>query len=187
MEIWRAIHGYEGHYEVSDHGRIKSLKGRRERLLTPKVNKRRNGYLSVVLSLDGVPTTKTIHQLVARAFVDGYSPGLVVCHIDNNVINNHHLNLRWGTQKSNIDDMLAAGNHHQLKKDRCPYGHDLRPGNLVPSQKMIGKRACLACDRARAWRRVHPESDFEEVADLCYRHMSPMSIVIRKGILNKVV
>jgi len=100
-EVWKKVVGFEG-YEISNLGRVKSLKQKKERIL--KSTKDTTGYLIVGLSNNNVAKTKRVHQLVAIAFL-GHKPcglKLVVDHIDNNPLNNRLDNLQITTQSKNI-------------------------------------------------------------------------------------
>ena len=106
-EQWKPIEGYEGLYEVSNLGEVKSLNYRRtgkEKLLSPGKNS--NGYLFVNLSKNGVGKPFEINRLVWETFIDKIPPKWDVNHLDENKENNHLENLeacshgdniRWGT------------------------------------------------------------------------------------------
>tara|TARA_R110000824_G_scaffold189532_1_gene370965 strand:- start:286 stop:759 length:474 start_codon:yes stop_codon:yes gene_type:complete len=100
MEIFKEIKGYEDSYKVSNFGRVKSSK-RKGRFLKGSVTPQ--GYLIVALSKKGVVTRKTIHQLVAIAFLDHKPDGLktTVDHVDNNKLNNSIKNLQLTTNREN--------------------------------------------------------------------------------------
>ena len=108
-EIWKPIKGYEGLYEVSNLGRIKSLKrlvkkwdGYRivsEKILTPRVNNR--GYLRINLCKDGITKTFSPHRLVAEAFIPNPDNLPCVNHKDENPLNNVVSNLEWCTYSYN--------------------------------------------------------------------------------------
>lgn len=103
-EIWKDIEGYEGLYQVSNLGRVRSfygVRGKACRIL--RLTQRRSGHLSVTLCKDKKDVTFGVHRLVAMAFVDGYQPGLVVNHKDENPMNNHYDNLEWVTREENND------------------------------------------------------------------------------------
>lgn len=97
-ETWKPVAGYEGRYEVSDRGRVRTLcriHGGGSRLLVPRVKP--SGHLEVRLFKDGKHRALLVHRLVAMAFVEGYADGLVVNHRDENPQNNRADNLEWTT------------------------------------------------------------------------------------------
>jgi hypothetical protein len=105
MEIWKRIFGFPG-YEVSTHGRIRSFKDFQGRLMgvphmiKPIINN--NGYRKVVLyDQNAVPHQKSIHRLVAMAFIPTDNRSLVVDHLDGDKSNNHVDNLEWVSNKEN--------------------------------------------------------------------------------------
>ena len=124
-EEWRDVAGYEGRYQVSSTGRVKSLKrkdclGRtiRERMLKPCDNGR--GYLYISLS-DGTGEHKRhyIHRLVGEAFVPNPLEKEDVNHKDENPSNNHASNLEWLTHKENLNygmrnERVAKANSKQV-------------------------------------------------------------------------
>ena len=100
-EIWKDVKNYEGHYQVSNLGRVKSFKLNRERIM--KAGFDTKGYRQVSLSKDGEQKTRKVHQLVAVAFL-GHTPcgyKLVVNHIDIDKLNNNVLNLEIVTVREN--------------------------------------------------------------------------------------
>lgn len=104
MEEWKNIIGYEGLYQVSSYGRVKSLgndKTRKEKLLKPKTNGR--GYLLVCLNKDGKQNFYFVHRLVTQAFIPNPDNLPQVNHKDENKLNNCVSNLEWCTCKYNIN------------------------------------------------------------------------------------
>lgn len=111
VEEWRPVVGYEGLYEVSNLGRIKSLKrvcftGKYYREINEKIMINHfgtNGYLSIVLSKNGKKSPKMIHRLVAEHFLENPYNLPEVNHIDENKSNNCVWNLEWCTREYNAN------------------------------------------------------------------------------------
>lgn len=104
-EIWKPVPGYEGLYEVSDQGRVRSFaRSVSGRLLKP--GKASNGYFTVCL---GRGKSRTLHSLVAEAFIGPKPIGQEVLHEDGTRTNNCVSNLRYGTRADNIRDAVKQG------------------------------------------------------------------------------
>lgn len=101
MEVYKAVIGHDGLYEVSNLGNVKSFKFGKERQIKPVVGS--HGYLTVILSKSGVLKTRTVHSLVAEAFLNHVPCGhkLVINHIDFNRLNNCVTNLEIVTNREN--------------------------------------------------------------------------------------
>jgi len=111
-EIWKPIKGYEGRYEISNFGRVKSLDSRHKKyhgkIMKPWENSNKK-YLYITLRKNNEKKTYAIHTLVLNTFI-GENPGGKQCaHYDGNPENNHVENLRWATAKENIDDRKRHG------------------------------------------------------------------------------
>lgn len=94
-------------YFVSAQGGVLSTKNREHRILRTRVNKK--GYEYVNLQLDGVQITKSVHRLVAEAFLPEYSSELEVNHIDGNKTNNDVNNLEMVSRIANVRHAVSKG------------------------------------------------------------------------------
>lgn len=122
-EVWKDIKEYEGLYQVSTFGRVRSLDRLDDanRRLTGKIlkgGKCTNGYLKVSLSKDSIVSQQIIHRLVAQAFIPNPENKSDVNHIDENKTNNRVDNLEWSTRKENINH--GTCNERSGKSRRIP-------------------------------------------------------------------
>lgn len=152
-EEWVAVPGYEGSYEVSTCGRVRSLdrysEGRgNRRLIRGQLLRLGNsgGHLNVAFRKDGRAKSRYVHHVVLEAFVGPRPEGYLACHNDGNPLNNSVENLRWDTPANNLLDMVNHGVHWQAFKTHCPAGHPYTPENLIA--KRYG-RDCRICANAR--------------------------------------
>lgn len=136
-EEWRPVVGYEGRYEVSSHGRVRSMPrttinslGReyhfRQRVLSPDTSVK--GYHVVTLHDRDRGRRKRVHRLVAEAFHGNPREGAeLVRHLDHEVGHNCPVNLAWGTARDNAQDSIKDGrpfgNNGNGLKTECPRGH----------------------------------------------------------------
>ena len=103
---YRDIKGFEGHYKISEYGDILNVKTGKLRKLRSNV---RHEYIDVDLYKDGKVYYKRVNRLVAEAFLDKPEGKDVVMHIDNNKLNNHYTNLKWGTISENTKQAYNDG------------------------------------------------------------------------------
>lgn len=123
-ELWKDIPGYEGLYQASNAGRIRSAPGKttssarfpvrvwKSRVLKSKSNSYKTGY-RVSLWKDGTSRDFLVARLVALTWVDGYEEGLTVDHINGNRLDNRSQNLEWVSLKENI--------HRAFETDLCKF------------------------------------------------------------------
>lgn len=105
-EVWRPIKGFEGLYEISSYGRVKSFKGKHPKILHPDIS--RKGYLRIDLRKNNEKHRKSIHRLVAMTFIENKEVEKnQVNHIDGNKQNNNVDNLEWCTNRENWDHAVA--------------------------------------------------------------------------------
>ena len=119
--IWEPIKGYEGIYEVSDSGLVRScsryintdIRHVKSRLIYGKIlkqNLKRTGYYTVDLCKDGMVKTTLVHRLVATAFCPNPHNHRFVNHIDSNRSNNDSCNLEWVSSSENRKHGIEHGN-----------------------------------------------------------------------------
>lgn len=139
-QVWKDIEGYEGYYQISSIGRVKSLKRpiyrkdgtfqrmKRESIKTPKLST--DGYYRITLSVNGIDKSYSIHRLVAEAFIPkpNSDEPLEVNHLDFNRLNNKIENLEWTTHLKNIEHSAKDGHYAKpFGEDNPNYGnHKLR-------------------------------------------------------------
>lgn len=124
IEEWRDVEGFEGFYQVSNLGRVRSLDrivpypnsryvngvGKREFLgKILKLNTNKHGYLQVTLRKNGIQTTHKVHQLVAIAFLKKPDFRCVVNHKNSKRDDNQVDNLEWCTQQQNLMHAAEKG------------------------------------------------------------------------------
>ena len=120
-EIWKDIFGYEGLYQVSDKGRVKSIGYGKERILKSFINKK--GYIRVCIFKNGERKNYSIHRLVAQAFLSNPDNLPQVNHKDENQSNNNLENLEWCTAKYNHN----YGTHNQRVAEKTTNGKCSKP------------------------------------------------------------
>lgn len=127
MEVWKDISGYEGLYQVSDKGRVKSLHYGKERILK-QINLK--WYNRACLSKDGKMNLFLVHRLVAEAFLPNPNNFNLINHKDENPSNNNIENLEWcnyeynnnyGTRNKRISKSNTNG---KLSKNIIQYSLD---------------------------------------------------------------
>lgn len=164
-EVWLPVVGYEGRYEVSNLGRVRSLdrvvirgnnihQPMRGRILKPWGKGGEGDRAHQVVTL-GHYDRHYVHTLVLEAFTGPRPDGHEGCHNDGNPLNNRADNLRWDTASANQRDRLTHGTHHYARRTHCKHGHEYTPENtrwrirkgprnVTPSHA----RECLTCVRA---------------------------------------
>ncbi len=106
-EQWKDVEGWEGIYQISNHGRLKSFKRLATGYVLSNVNKK-GGYLSIVLRrCRGCPQYTRMHRLVAEAFIPNPKHRNAINHKDGNKQNNCVANLEWVTTSENARDAIA--------------------------------------------------------------------------------
>lgn len=151
MENWKDISGFEGIYQVSDKGRVRSLDRKDNIGNTHKgkilvSQKRPNGYLCVHLSKNGKSKWLSVHRLVAEAFIEKTDEAHnIVNHIDNDPSNNNASNLEWTSYKGN---MQLASIQGRMKgcPDNLAGTHERNKIPVIATDKN-GKKTIFASQR----------------------------------------
>lgn len=155
-ERWVPIAGYEGRYDVSDHGRVRSwVNNSSNRRSVPKIlkdcstglNKEYRGLYLGHGRKDGGPCGRNelVHRLVLLAFVGPCPDGQHAAHLDGDPHNNHWSNLRWKTPKENNADKVAHGaqtrgeSHHRSKLNEAAV-KDIRASYPRVSQRALARK-----------------------------------------------
>lgn len=180
-EQWRDIPGYEGAYQVSDQGRVRSCDrevngaygSRYARPGKIMIQATDRGYKKVPLCKNAKQRHYRVHTLVLAAFVGPRPKGSQVRHLDGKRDNNLLSNLTYGTPSENAQDMVAHGTHNLGRLSQCPRGHKLENPNLMPSALKRGQRSCLACNRTHNYVKRNPamKGKFKEVSDSYFQQI----------------
>ncbi len=163
-ERWVPIIGYEGRYEVSNRGDIRSCDrivlrsdGKQQSVRGRVLSKRicHSGHLTVSLWRDNQGETRYVHRLVAETFIGDPPPGAEVCHANGDPADNRVENLRWDSRSANVIDEVEARRHWQSAKTHCKRGHEYTPENTkVGRTRGRGtRRVCRICNAE--WQRAY--------------------------------
>ena len=123
LEVWKDVIGYEGLYQVSNFGNVKSLGNefsRKERLL--KLSPQSKGYLTVVLQKNATRKMILVHRLVSEHFIDNPEYKLQVNHLNGDKTDNVIENLEWVSHRENLD--------HAIKNNLTLKGEENRNSKL---------------------------------------------------------
>ena len=167
MEQWKSIPGYEGRYEVSNYGRVRSLvhqtptKGGSMRTSPGRLLRlcqSSNGRLKVHLSSPDSRKWYNVHRLVAIAFCKGWFEGAVVNHIDEDPLNNRADNLEWCTQSYNCK--YGHRNDTMISQRKKAVNQFTMDGNLIATFQILniaaretGINAAHICDVCKGKRK----------------------------------
>ncbi|MCQ9627538.1 HNH endonuclease [Cetobacterium somerae] len=153
-EIWKDVVGYEGYYQVSNLGRIRSCDrevrfGKQKRISKGRIlsqNKAGSNYNHIKLSAKNVVKRHYIHRLIASAFLEKSENTFEVDHIDGDTRNNNVENLRWCTKLENISNSntIDKNLNTRFKKGNLPKNKiDFEEKLKKPIQEYIFKKICI--------------------------------------------
>lgn len=169
-EVWKDIPGYEGLYQVSDLGRVRSLERWRynpkckdgKQYVPEKILKaaERTGYLVVAINKNGKRKSYSVHRLVAQAFIPNPENKRTVNHKDGNKKNNRVSNLEWNTDSENVNHAIITGllkfeNNRKGSKEVEQYDKNMNLIATYPSMREAERagfkepKICLCCNGKR--------------------------------------
>ena len=145
-EEWRDVVGYEGYYQVSNLGRMRSLDRKvstgksgyriaRGKILKPTFGKQ--NYYTVSLSKDNIQVRKSVHRLVAEAFIPRIEGKDYVDHINANTKDNRAENLRWVTMAENNQHIHELGHFNKELASRLMRERNAKYGTPIPPKRVI--------------------------------------------------
>lgn len=178
-EAWIDVPGWQGFYEVSSHGQIKSIRRHsrvngqtpeRKRwmggnILNPSTS---TGYKRVVFTADGRRGVYGVHRLVLLSFVGEPEDGQVTLHADGNPTNNNLCNLSWGTHKENMEDRSRHGkyasgeNHCNAKltdRDAFDIYHSKERGSVLAKKHGVSQTTISGIKRGTRRKESTIEAD----------------------------
>lgn len=154
-EIWKDIEKYEGYYQVSNRGRVRSLDRivnvERPRIMRGRIKalkRNTDGYHCVTLNKDGRGKTIGVHRLVAQAFLPNPCKYKEVNHINFNRIDNNVKNLEWCSHKDNIEHSARNG-RYKLKNSRGENNPNYGNDTLKKYYKQHPEEALRLCSRPK--------------------------------------
>lgn len=138
-EVWKDCKGYEGLYQISNEGRVWSV--RKQRILSP--HKKNNGYLEILLTpVNGKRKYERVHRLVALAFIEQPDGCTVVNHLDGDKTNNRVDNLEWCTVQRNtkhaFDNNLGGFQERQREITEKARASNTKQYQVWKDDKLVG-------------------------------------------------
>ncbi len=165
-EKWVPVVGYEGIYDVSDHGRVRRMKAGQGavagKILKSCINT--GGYPQIQLRKNGAMHTISLHRLVASSFIGPCPSGKEINHLDGDKTHNYPYNLEYTTHKENHRHASHIGLLNPARGERCPRArlteqdvHTIRRLLPIQSQASIARKfgvvrqAIFAISRGFSW------------------------------------
>ena len=148
-EVFTDIRDYEGYYQVSNYGNVRSLdrvikeKTGKTQTLKGRILKQRinpGGYHYIELGKNGTKATFAVHQLVAQAFIPNPDSKPTVNHIDGNKLNNSVANLEWSTYSENLKHAYKTGLRRTVKFSEVGsknYKRKLKPEQVIEIKRLL--------------------------------------------------
>lgn len=184
IEVWKPIPGYEGLYEASSQGRIRTAEGKttssawadrrvwQQRIMKQKWHKRKNGKhedARVCLWKDGKEKTYLVSRLVAMSFLPMPFDKLTVNHIDGNPSNNRIDNLEWCTHQENVQHAFDTGLQRNSQKPvvlTSTDGHELRFASMSEASRYLERGNGYVSNAMNKGRYCHDKCGVKYIARL---------------------
>lgn len=171
-EIWKDIKGYEGLYQISNLGRVKSLdrisKGRKYKSKILSIQKNKNGYQTITLYDCSNYKGFTIHRLVALSFIPNPQNKKCVNHKDGNKENNKVTNLEWVTHSENMKHAFDKGLNFVTKENHITNVKNSIETNRKPVLRTGGSKK-EAKYRSIAEASRHNKVNQSDITQVCKR------------------
>lgn len=157
LEIWKPVPNFEGYFEVSNQGRVRTVE-RKVRFVSKRgceswrVKARKiisqqlinSGYMVVHLQKDGVRHAKTVHSVVAMAFLGERPCGLDVCHNNGVKTDNRSVNIRYDTRRNNHADKVLHGTVYAGATQAKITAKDAAIIRKIANDNLMGKKELAA-------------------------------------------
>lgn len=176
QEQWKPIQEFNGEYEVSNLGRVRSMKryyGMVGRIMPQTIQ--RKGYYAVTFHMNNKAYCRKVHRLVIEAFTPNPDNLPCINHIDGNKLNNHVSNLEWCTYQHNMQHAVSTGltHPHRWTDDERKQISERNKGQIVtPEQREKISQALKG--------RKHPEVSERQKGKPLSRKAIEASIATRK-------
>ena len=182
-EEWRDIPGWEGYYQVSDHGRVRGMDrvvygvdgrkiNRKGKILKPYARDGR--HLKARLSKSGEQKKFYVHRLLVESFHGEIPQGSIIRHLNGDPTDNRSENLAIGSQSENYFDSVQHGTRRNSRKSKCIRGHDYSAHSLTRWDSRKQERVCKACSQTHGFLQSHPDlrNFFQEISDSYYKNLT---------------
>ena len=130
-EIWKDVLQYDGKYQVSDLGNVRSFKKDKEHPTMLKFSEDKDGYLCVSLSKNSSSKKVRVHRLVAETFISNPDRKPTVNHKDGDKHNNSESNLEWATRREQSQHVIS----HNLRSPQSVHVVCIETGQAFPSKR----------------------------------------------------